>query len=241
MINMHPRHIFYPRLITHTNFDKSKIISYGLIVYAKDTEECIIVQRLHSVEFLLMFTGQYRPSLIPLLIPNITTEEIAILVKVLENNELYKDVFLKMGYHEKDYDYAYMRFIESKSIIKTCINKYARNNILKWTFPKGRLSAEDVDGFSCACREFVEEVEHELPKPIYVSPDYIVIENVKTLGCKNIESRCWIYVVDHKFDLLPITNHTEVNDRKWVPLRKALQLINKESLYTPLNDIIKNC
>lgn len=235
---MYP-YIFYPRLITSTNFDKSKIISHGLILYAKDTKECIIVQRLHSVEFLLIFTGQYRPSLIPLLIPNLTKEEILILKKIINDNTLFKNVFLEMGY-KKDLDYAYIRFIESINLIQECIDRYSYNNKLKWTFPKGRLNIEDVDGFTCACREFVEEVEHELPKAIYISPHYFVVENLKTLGCKNIESRCWLYVVEHKFDLLPIINHTEVNDRKWILLEKALHYINKDELLKPINDMIEN-
>jgi hypothetical protein len=235
---MYPN-IFYPRLITSTNFDKSKIISHGLIVYAKDTKETILVQRLHSIEYLLIFTGQYRPSLIPLLIPNLTLEEILILKKIIKDNDLFKPIFLEMGY-TKDLDYAYIRFIESIAIIEKCIERYSNDNKLKWTFPKGRINLEDLDGFTCACREFVEEVEHELPEATYISPNYFVVENLTTLGCKTIESRCWLYVIENKFDLSPITHHNEVNDRKWVSIEQALLNIDKYELLKPINNMIDN-
>jgi hypothetical protein len=49
--------ILYPRLITQTSFENSKIwFNNG----GKNTLDCIIVQRLHSVEFLLILSGQYR-------------------------------------------------------------------------------------------------------------------------------------------------------------------------------------
>lgn len=237
MIYSKPPQILYPRLITQTSFENSKIISYGLILLVENTEETIIVQRLHSVEFLLLFTGQYRPSIICLLVPFITPEEVDIFHLVLKNPELYKDIFVNMGYDEKDYDYAFIRFMESKHIFQNCLYKYNCHNELKWTFPKGRINPDGKeDGFTCACREFVEEVEHELPEPIKISDEYIVIETVKTLGCKLIESRCWVYVIKDKFRLPKIINNKEVNNRQWVSLKKALKMMDKEELY---NDIIK--
>jgi ADP-ribose pyrophosphatase YjhB (NUDIX family) len=230
--------ILYPRLITQTSFENSKIISYGLIMIEKDTYDCIVVQRLHSVEFLLILSGQYRPSLICLLMPHITLEEIDIFQKLIDNHDLYKEVFINVGYDEKDYEYAYIRFLESKHIIQKSINKYNHNNDLKWTFPKGRLNIEDKeDGYSCACREFIEEVEHDLPEPLYISENYITIETIKTLGCKLIETRCWVYVVKDKFELL-LTSNKEVSNRKWTSLNEALELMNKKSLYDDIVNMI---
>jgi len=224
--------ILYPRLITQTSFENSKIISYGIILLIEDTNETIILQRLHSVEFLLLLSGQYRPSLICLLVPHMTLEEVNIFKKLIKNKDLYIQVFIEVGYEEKDYEYAYIRFIESIDIIEKCIKKYKYSNELKWTFPKGRINTDDKeDGFSCACREFSEEVEYKLPEPIKISKDYIVVETLKTLGCKVIETRCWVYVIKEKFKIPDKINNKEVNARTWMPLKDALELMGKEFLY----------
>jgi len=238
------KNILYPRLITQTNFEYTKVISYGLIVYSIADDECIIVQRLHSVEFLLILTGQYRPSILSLLIPNITREEIVILENLIDNYDLYKNIFIyQMGYDEKDLEYAYTRFNESKFIILKLINQIVHFNELKWTFPKGRLNSDYYENtFECAKREFIEEVESELPEAKYISSEYIIVESLKTLECKYIETRCWLYIIDKKFELLPTINHSEVNDRKWVSLDTALTLMNlniHESLNTLIDSFLK--
>lgn len=231
--------ILYPRLITDTSFENSKIISYGLIVYALDTGQTIIVQRLHSIGFLLILTGQYRPSIICLLVKDMTLDEVIILESIIDNENLFEEIFIKVGYLQKDLDYAYMRFMESKHIIKNCLRKYNIPRLLEWTFPKGRLNVEyNEDPFICACREFTEEVEYELPEAVFVSDDYIVVENIKTLDCKIIETRCWLYVVKNEFELTPLSNHSEVKDRKWVSLHQALKLMDKKSLIGPIESII---
>ncbi|HSW76999.1 MAG TPA: NUDIX hydrolase [Candidatus Saccharimonadales bacterium] len=226
-------HIFYPRLVTETPFENTKIISYGLIVYAINTKRVIVVQRLHSVESLLILTGYYRPSLIPLLLPNTTLNEHDMFKKLIINDKQYYTEFCinHIGLDEKDVEYGYVRFLESKNIIDDVLSKNPAYQELKWTWPKGRLSPEDKnDGLLCAIREFTEEVEITLPPPVYISNDYIITETIKTLSCKMIETRCWVYVIDHEPQLPLLLQHKEVNDRQWIEVEQASILLKQPNL-----------
>lgn len=220
----------YPRLITTTPFENGKIISYGLIVYALNTGNCIIVQRKHSIEFLLLMTGNYRPSLIPLLLPNMTTEEQEIIQSIRKPDD-FDTIFHSIGF-EENLDYARLRFFEAKLPI------ISQSQPLKWTWPKGRLNI-DENGLVCAKREFEEEVEMVLPEAIYISPNYFT-EVLHTLTCKVIETRCWFYVIPEELPLPPLNNHKEVNDRQWVPLQEALIKVNQPDLMPDLQQCLND-
>ena len=225
------------RIIVYTPFMNNKIISYGLIVYAEETNRCVILQRKHSIEFLLILSGNYRPSILILLLPSITFEEMNIIEKLLNNDKKYfEDIFINtICLEQVDLDYAYLRFMDSKDII----NKYIKDTInnktysnLRWTWPKGRVNVDDKETYlQCAIREFKEEVEIDLPKAKYISPNYHVVESVRTMTGKIIETRCWLYVITHEIIFPPLTNHKEVNDRKWVPLDVAISLFNQPNIY----------
>lgn len=235
--------IFYSRLITSSPFEFKKIISYGLIVYSKSTSTCIIVQRKHSIEFLLLLLGHYRPSILPLLLLNITYNEYQLLNQLLENNEIFfKSIFIdKIGLNENDLNYGYFRFLESKISIEQFykLNKVNYNN-LKWTWPKGKLNKNENE-FQCAKREFIEEVEIKLPPSIYQSSHYFTVENINTINYTNIETRCWLYIIKNEIELPSILNHPEVNNRKWMDLKLTLKLLNQENLLSYLLSEISKC
>lgn len=225
--------IFYPRIITSSPFENTKIISYRLIVLAKTTNRCILVQRKHTVEFLLLLLGHYRPAFLSLLLNLLTEEEYLIVQQLVKDKNQFKDLFIGIGLDEKDLEYAYLRFNESACQIENFILKNKQPvGKLTYHFPGGRFSLEDKNELECAKREFVEEVEVELPPSVYVSSDPIIIDTLKTLSsCKMIESQCWIYVVEKEFDLPVVNNHIEVNDRKWVDLKEALKLLGLSHHY----------
>lgn len=236
------KHIFQPRLITHNPFENTKIISHALIVLALSTKRVICVQRLHSVEFLLLLMGQYRPSLIVLFLPNMTQLEHFCLMQLVDHDkEYFTHVYMnEVGLDERDLDYGYLRFEEVKPQIKEFLTKINTHSSLKWTWPKGRMSAEDKDdSFLCAKREFIEEVEIELPPPLYVSPHYLNVEIIKTLACKTIETRGWLYIIEDEVPLPPLMDHKEVSDRQWIDYREAVILLKQESLL-PIIDAIVN-
>ena len=226
-------HIFYPRLVTQTPFENTKIVSHALCVFALDTRCVIVVQRKHSVECLLFLMGHYRPSMVTLLLPNMTSDEHALLlILTQQGKDFYTHVFEDVvGLDTRDLDYGYIRFGECKQVIVDWLDKTPQSCDLKWTWPKGRLSMEDEDdGLVCAKREFVEEVEVELPEAVVVSDHDMVVETIKTLTCKCVETRCWLYVVKQQFDLPPLVDNKEVNDRRWMPIDDALQLLKQPDL-----------
>lgn len=231
--------IFYPRLITETPFENNKIISYGLIVIAISTNRCIIVQRKHSVEFLIILLGHYRPSILPLLLPNITYDEQIVFDLLLKSNEeTFLNVFNTIGL-EQDVMYAHQRFQDAKeTIAKFCQTPRVAPQ-LKWTWPKGRLNDQE-DGFACAMREFKEEVEIDLPPPIFLSTEPIMVEQLKTLSCKTIETECWIYLIQDEIELSPVVDDPEVNDRQWETLKIALQKVQQEGLFEEIDNLMTN-
>lgn len=229
-----------PRIVTQTPFEINKIISFSLIGYAKSTNRCVILQRKHSVEFLLILSGHYRPSMLLFLLPYITYEELTILHNLSINDDDFYHIYVHViGLDKQDVDYALVRFIESKNII----HQYHNNNHvdLQWTWPKGRLNVEDKEnGLLCAYREFYEETEIKLPPPIYVSDKPVLVETIKTLSCKTIETYCWLYVIEDEIPFPPLINHKEVNDRQWVNLSDALIKLNQTHLYNHIMNELYN-
>jgi len=230
--------VFYPRLVTQTPFENTKIISYALCVLALNTRAVILVQRAHSVECLLVLMGHYRPSMVCLYMPNMTSDEHTLFyILAQQDKDFFTHVYVDVvGLDTRDMEYGYTRFCECKETIMTWLLNHNQSCELKWTWPKGRLSMEDAeDGFMCAKREFVEEVEVALPEAVYVSENYTVVETIKTLSCKCVETRCWLYVIQTQFELPPLKNNKEVNDRCWMALDDALQLLNQP----PMVDVIQ--
>ena len=110
--------ILHPRIITFSPFENAKIISYRLLVLAKSTNRCIIVQRKHTIEFLLLLLGQYRPAILSILLSNLTKEEYDTMKFLVDKDiNVFKEVYLSTGLDEKDLDYSYIRFNEAQSFI----------------------------------------------------------------------------------------------------------------------------
>lgn len=229
------------RLILDTPFSTRSTISYGLIVYAKDTKRWALIQRKHSVEFLLFIRGLYRLTYLPLLLSCITKDEAAIIDRCLKGGpKVFEHVFLnELELSPKDLDYALIRMAESRLVVSSLLLKLdLSENKLKWTWPKGRLhiSSDRETPFDCAKREFTEEVEITLPPPLYISDSY-VSENVKTITGRNIESRYWIYIIPNEIPMTPPKSHPEVATRMWTDTETCKNLIHygdkKQCFQTP--------
>jgi hypothetical protein len=229
------------RVIVDTPFYQKRIVSYGLIVYSKKTHKCIIVQRKHSVEFLMMMSGYYRPSYLIFLLKWMIQDELMILKSLINTSyNVYKQQLLKIGLNDIDMNYSYQRFIDITPMLQNYFNNYNifNNNTLSWTWPKGRLNLDNETIYMCALREFEEEVEIKLPPSVFTSPTYLSLDMIKTINNKMIETRCWLYVIEDEVNLPPIQNHKEVNQRCWVDFDEALQLTNTTSIKNVLLDCI---
>jgi 8-oxo-dGTP pyrophosphatase MutT (NUDIX family) len=239
---------FNNRLIISTPFLTKSTISYGLIVYAKNTKRWVLIQRKHSVEFLLIIKGLYRISYLPILLLCLTLKELNILKKCIDDKEYFKDIYELLQLDTIGYEYACIRIKENKLLFKRLLNNININdNILSWNWPKGRLhykkttdfeNAETImeTPFDCAKREFAEEVEITLPPPIYISENYIN-NNIKTINGRIIESRYWIYIIENEVDIKPPINNPEVISRDWFDTDKTKLLLNNDEFF---NDIKKH-
>lgn len=236
------------RLILDTPFTSKNIVSYGLIVYAKDTKRWAIVQRKHSVEFLLFIRGLYRLTHLPFLLKCITVEEAKIIHKCLnEDPSTFTKIFLyDLKIEEAGLNYALIRMAECRHIVLKLLSHLdLSKNTLKWTWPKGRLLynyglvTERETPFACAKREFEEEVEINLPNPLFISNTYVG-ETIHTITGKNIESKYWIYIVTNEIPMTEVNNHPEVSNRLWVSTETCLSLMNETELFAHILEIMKN-
>lgn len=232
------------RLILDTPFMIRSTVSYGLIVYAKDTGRWAITQRKHSAEFLLFMRGLYRVTHLPFLLSCITKNEGDIIEKCLRQGpDVFKTVYLNdLELAPEGLSYALIRMAESRNVAVNLLSKLDLvKNTLSWTWPKGRLaystSSERETPFDCAKREFAEEVEIILPAPLFIS-DTHVSETIRTITGRNIESRYWIYVVPNEIPILPPQSHPEVADRMWVNTDKCRELMNRDDLFTRVIEMV---
>jgi ADP-ribose pyrophosphatase YjhB (NUDIX family) len=209
------------RLILHTPFVPKSIISYGLIVYAKDTKKSLVIQRKHSAEFLLIIRGLYRKSYLPFLISSIINEEGKKLLSCCNDYDLFNNLYhQELELSPTSYNNSLTRFKESRTLImKILLLCNLEKNKLSWTWPKGRLSQNNQSSrehpLDCARREFTEETEIILPESLYVSKGYFS-ELMTTMVGRIVESRYYIYVIPNELKVKTPVSHQEVSDRKWV-------------------------
>jgi ADP-ribose pyrophosphatase YjhB (NUDIX family) len=225
--------LYQPRCITKTSFDHGHISSYGLIVYSLESQRCILVQRKHSVEFLIILTGQYRISQLGLLFDALTRDEYEMIQAILKNKINIREAYLTVGLNLKDMDYGYARLKQHEIEI---LEMSCSNRELLWTWPKGR-NEEDEDYYVTAVREFKEEVEAGLPPPIFVSQQ-ILMEMIKSMNNKIIETFCYLYIIQNEFELPMLNNHSEVADRKWYFIDDAFQLVNQIHMLPVIKQMI---
>lgn len=230
------------RLVVSTPFHSKSTISYGLIVFAHDTRRWAVIQRKHSAEFLVFMRGLYRLTHLPLLLACITSTEAHLIRECLRiGPERYRALFLnELGLDRDELQYALIRFAESRSIINSLVATLDfSKNTLKWSWPKGRLhvGSHRESPLECAQREFTEEVEITLPHPISISDTYIG-ENVNTTTGRNIESRYWIYVIEHEIPIQPNPSHPEVSNRMWVDSATCATLIGHDQLFRRVLDMV---
>ncbi len=233
------------RLILSTPFSTRSTISYGLIVYAKDTKRWALVRRKHSIEFLLFIRGLYRITHLPLLLSGLTSKEANIIKDCLSSALTFNRVYLQeLDLDPSGLSYAIIRLTESRNLVLNLLSKISiSHNELKWTWPKGRLiytssnNDERETPFICAQREFIEEVEFTLPPPLFVSDTYLS-ENILTVTGRNIESRYWIYIIPNEITMTIPNDHPEVSERCWVDSQVCGQLIHHDVLFKQINTLV---
>ncbi len=219
------------RIMINVPYKYRSYISYGVILFSYKTKRCVLVKRKHSFQFLVILSGNYRPSSLILLIPNITKTESKILLKCIFDKKIYVSYVKKILNYEINIDTSYEKLYENQEMI---INLYERNsfdNDLKWNFPKGKLEYNvDKSILSCAYREFEEEIGVKIPDLIYISDTWIKT-SFTSFDFKKIESKFIICFIEDEFIIEPINNDDEISDRGWFSLKEMKKMIKDDDFY----------
>lgn len=228
---------FSGRLIVSNSFNIKNIVSYGIIVFTLDTEKMLVVRRKHSVEFVILMKGSYRPTHLPFLISMLTDNEKNHIVESLNDKNYFYNLYSKEIYFKKlNVEYVYLRFSENREEILNLIFFFKNtNNQLKWQWPKGRPNSKETP-FSCAKREFFEEVESELP-PILAMEDKLLETSFVSLNGRIVESKYFFCVISNEFELKNVSHNDEVSERKWVHISEIRNYISLESDVKILNEL----
>lgn len=220
-------------------------ISYGLIVHAASTQRWAVVQRKHSVAFLIYIRGGYRPSQLPILLSTLIPEEANLILKCLaEGSATYKRIYLE----ELDLDpgglqLGLIRMRESRGLVSSFLSRADLSlNQLEWTWPRGRPiykpdGSKNETPLECACREFEEEVQIQLPPALYLSDSPLIIQ-IKTLSGRSIEVHHWIYLIPEEIVMTPPQTHPEVAARCWVDTSTGAALLGLEGPFETLQQIV---
>lgn len=222
------------RIVINSEFTSKPIISYGLIIYARDTERWLLTRRRHSIEFLLIIKGNYRISYLAMMIKNLTHNEVAELRKALYEDGYFEKLCIKMQldvFHSSK-----LIFNLNRNILIKLLDKNT-NSELKWTWPKGRLNNKEQP-FDCALREFSEEVECSLPQASYISSTYIQDIN-RTYSSWILENRYWLYVVENEFEIEQPNDNIEVSERKWCDTNECLSHIRHNGYFDEILNLVR--
>lgn len=227
------------RIVTVSAPCVSKItISYGLIVFCSKTKRTVLVRRKHSISYLMIMNGFYRESYLWEYIPGLTKQESEIIRKCLKSKRYFDFAYKKIGCWNK-LDYCKNKFYKYKDLINTIHIKFKYSHRdLQWYWPKGKLSSPNENHYECARREFIEEVESELPNPIYVSPNWIgTFFLVK--GGKRIETNFLLYIIDDEFVISRKNiSNGEVSDRDWFDLENCKKIIGDDCFFDTMLSFI---
>ncbi len=220
-----PKHKY--RIVISSPFTQRNTVSYGLLVYAKNTKRWAIVQRKHSVEFLLFMKGCYRLSHLSILLSSITPCEYASIRHCALSRDNFTEMYIsQLFFDDNGLEYAYSQFVKNLSRSLNLLSQLdLSNNKLEWTWPKGRISYQTSETpISCAVREFEEEVGIKLPPPQFIS-DFCVADKFVTITNRTIESRFWIYVIETEITMPTLEFHPEVASRFWASTEQCQHLL----------------
>lgn len=223
-----------PRLILKTHFSRRTIVSYGFMVYARDTQRWLVVQRKHSVEFILLLRGDYCYSHLPLIVPELTRAERSIVLSLLSCNvSTYARYLRQLGLEPDAAEHGHAQLLSHYDTLATLLANIDPRPFTLWTWPKGRCGWSETP-LACAMREYEEEVS--LPFPTarsFISSSYYS-HTFPTLQGADIVSRCWLCVVDHEFPLPQPVDNPEVNASRWAVTTELPTLMGPSAFLPPL-------
>ena len=231
------------RLIISSPFRHNSVTSYGIILYALDTNRWHLVQRNHSPEYIELIRGSYRHSRISILLTGLSRRETTKLksLTIGPDQDFLDEYDRVVPTHERDL--ALAKFNDCRQILIDELRGFdAFYEETEWLWPKGRpINAESP--FRTAVREFEEETSIPYDLITLVSPK-IVKEYYIGRNERKYQTKCWIFTIDRETDVTQteLTKPTEIGRRGWFSYEEAMKRLreSKREALIRAAEIIKN-
>jgi len=247
---------------------RNPIMSFGHILFRRDTNKILMIQRKDSLCYIEFLRGKYdifNINYIQILINKFTNGEKENLINY-EFDDLWKKLWLidqeEITYQIKNdylkgkekYEKLKKGYLYHKKNEYITLNYFLRNsntNYLssEWEFPKGRRNNKETNK-ECAEREFREETN-------YQKNDYQLVSNItpfseEYLGENRVRYKHIYYIgylinfeKEIEIDMDNINQFTEIKDIQWLTKEESLQKIRnyhhtREKVIEQIFDLLDN-
>lgn len=234
-----------PRQYTIYHNKKRPIISYGAIVYAKNTQCWCLVQRAHSPEFIVLIKGYYTHGQISVLKSGLSTHEVSIFNDLIHDPtpQKFKKIYI-VTVPGNEWKFGYIKFFDCLNHLKRALLKYeACYQETEWLWPKGKPNRNELQK-TAAIREFFEETKIQSANLKSVSPQPI-IESYQALNGIIYQTKCWVFIIDKQIPTGPypyVNEPTEIKKGDWFEYNEAYRLLRntKKSTLVQADRLVKD-
>lgn len=224
---------FPRRILIHNPFNQRPITSYGVILYAVDTQRWLLVQRVHSPEYIELIRGSYIHSRIPILLSGLTKIEIEKLKELLEiSDSRKKRTKFAIEYYStvpsKKIDVAYYKFLDCHDYLKEELKLLDPiYDEPEWLWPKGRSSGSLETQLDTALREFREETGISTENMIQICTQPI-LESYTGKNDRIYQTKCWVFLIFNEIEPPNIKREqlSEDTDLMSIPDRELMTMLS---------------
>lgn len=223
------------RKVLFSTHPERPIISYGLVVRAKDTKRWLLVKRMNNTEILALLRGDYLTYELPELVAGLSADEAKELKASIGNFDKFKILFERRVY-KGNIKYGYDRIMDNQNLLEHLLNKTDFAPECEWHWPKGRVVNKETP-YECSKREFTEETGISSNNLILVYPKDDNSENhlfeKKRICGITYEAKYWICELE-KEEEPPIVQAKdklcEISSRRWFSYEEAFSLLRPAKL-----------
>ena len=236
------------RRILDISLNKEPVKSFGIIPICTKTNKLMLIQRKHSVPFLLLIRMKASFSCIPRLMTKITKpEHDSIKCIFIGDTSEYEVNYRRLLYltynNPKLVEASWYKFYTAIPIIKRCIEIYEniqRRNEPSYLWPKGvKEWSKNESDIQCAARELREESGINLfPDDASIIMNPIQYQNAHI--SREYSIICWIMILKEEIPLTqPEENDEEVLCRSWVHISQVPELLDGNEEIEAFNRVLK--
>lgn len=233
-----------PRKYITFHNKKRPIVSYGSIVYAKNTKKWCLVQRTNSPEFIALIKGTYTHAMISVLKSGLSIEEVNIMKLLITNPsaEEFKKIY-QVTIPGPDWEFGYTKFLDCLQHLLCLIDYQPLYHTTEWLWPKGKPNRNEQQK-ATAIREFFEETKIKSANLKSVSSQPI-IESYLALNGIIYQTKCWVFIIDQQLPIGPypvIPEPTEIKAGLWVDYNDAYRMLRdyKKSTIVQAERLVKD-